>query len=150
MVDNNITQKFDVKRASQDFIGYKTNLAVLWLGASNGFGHFATITCILTFTTYDILINETRKLVKTMELLLDSSSLCHTHENDLDTACLDINFPVQATHKNRYELFGQTAECQGCPLLSMVDNVENGTRVKIDTRYGGVMSLSLLEYTESR
>ena len=80
----------------------------------------------------------------------DSSSLCHTHENDLDTAWLEIMFPVQASHKNRYELFGQISECQGCPLLSMVDNVENGTRVKIDTRYGGITSLSLQEHNESR
>ena len=150
MVDNNIAQKFDVKLASQDFIGFKTNLSVLWLSANNGACHFATITCIIIFTAYDCLLNETRKLVKTMELLLDSSSLCHTHENDLDTACLDINFPAQATPTNRYELFGQTAECEGCPLLSWVDDVKNGTRVKIDTRYGGVISLSLREHTESR
>ena len=141
MVDKNTTQKCDAQ---------KTYPAVLWFDKSNGFCHFITITCIVIPTFYDILKSEIREHFKKMDFVLDSSSLCHVHENDLDTACLDILLPLHSNHKNRYELFGQTSECQGCPLLSMVDNVENGTRVKIDTRYGGVTSLSLLEHNESR
>ena len=139
MVDKNIAQKLD---------GYKTYPAVLWLDTNNGFCHLTTISTFLIFMAYDTYLNEIRKLVKKMEL--DSSSLCHTHENDLDTACLDILLPLHSSHKNHYELFGQISECQGCPLLSMVDNVENGTRVKLDTRYGGVTSLSLIQHNETR
>ena len=139
MVDKNIAQKLD---------GYKTYPAVLWLDTNNGFCHFTTISTFLIFMAYDTYLYEIRNIVKMMKL--DSSSLCHTHENDLDTACLDVLLPSHSSHKIHYELVGQISECQGCPLLTMVDDVENGTRVKIDTRYGGVTSLSLIQHNETR
>ena len=89
-------------------------------------------------------------MVQIMDLEDNERLFCgidHIHEKELDRACLEIYSLKNKNAGNFYELLGQSTECQGCPLKSILQNVVNGSRVKLDTRYGGVTRLRLLEHT---
>ena len=85
-----------------------------------------------------------------MDIEPNNPNLGHTHENELDTATLQLYLSSEEHHKYRYELLGQSSECQGCPLQSILDNVSTGSTVEIDTKYGGLTRLSLLAHSKSR
>ena len=73
----------------------------------------------------------------------------HIHEKELDTACLEIYSLPNARDGATYDLMGQSGECQGCPLQSILPRVTNGSGVKLDTKYGGGTKLQLLEVDNS-
>ena len=70
----------------------------------------------------------------------------HIHEKKLDQACLEIYTPNNTTKGTFLELLSQRAECLGCDLQSVISNVINGSRVSVDTRYGGVTRLRIVEH----
>ena len=129
----------------QEYIFYLTT-AGLWLADYSWIGHLLTF-AILRFLHF---IGWLLGLGSDIILKMSSSSLCHIHEKELDTACIEIYISSDTSPIVQYDLFGQSAECQGCPLQSILNNVKNGSIVKVDTRYGGLTKLSLLQNSNSR
>ena len=133
----------------QGVFSYETT-ASLWFDGHSIIGHFTILACLLVLIYNDEIIAKKRAILQIMDLEEVSSSLCHVHEKELDTACLELSIHSDTSSGSRYELLGQSAECRGCPLQSILDSVVNGTIVKIDTRYGGVTKLRLIEHKTSR
>ena len=133
----------------QDYISY-LKTAGLWLADYSWLGHLLTFAIFRFLHFFDWLLELGSNNIRKMSLESSSSSLCHTHEKELDTACIEIYISPDASPIVQYDLFGQSAECQGCPLQSIFNNVKNGSVVKVDTRYGGFTKLSLLQNSNSR
>ena len=133
----------------QDYISY-LKTAGLWLADYSWLGHLLTFAILRFLHFIDWLLGLGSNTIRKMSLESSSSSLCHTHEKELDTACIEIYISPDASAIVQYDLFGQSAECQGCPLQSIFNNVKNGSVVKVDTRYGGLTKLSLLQNSNSR
>ena len=140
-----ITVAFDMK----EYIFYLTT-AGLWLADYSWLGHLLTFAILRFLHFIGWLSGVGSNIILKMSLESSSSSLCHTHEKELDTACVEIYISPDASTIVQYDLFGQSAECQGCPLQSILNNVKNGSIVKVDTRYGGLTKLSLLQNSNSR
>ena len=140
-----ITLAFDM----QHYIPYLTTTG-LWLADYSWLGHLLTFAILRFLHFIDWLLGPGCNMIRKMSLESSSSSLCHTHEKELDTACIEIYISPDASPIVQYDLFGQSAECQGCPLQSILNNVKNGSIVKVDTRYGGLTKLSLLQNSKSR
>ena len=133
----------------QDVISDKPTIACLWFDAPSVRGHLMILSYLIVPIIYDDVLNIIReRVLKIMDL--DPMILGHTHENELDTAYLELYLPSNSSEKYRYTLYGQSAECQKCPLQSLLDHVKNGSKVKLDTRYGGHYNLSLLRHDDSR
>ena len=131
----------------QDVISVKPTIAGLWFDAASVLGHLIILFYLTVLVIYDgVLIIIRERVLKIMDL--NPSILGHTHENELDTAYLEVYLPHNETEK--YALYGQSAECQNCPLQSILDHVKNASSVKLDTRYGGHYNLSLIRHSESR
>ena len=82
-------------------------------------------------------------------MVLNEAIVCgmdHIHEKKLDQACLEIYIPKNTTKGTFLELLSQKAECLGCDLQSVIRNVVNGSRLTVNTRYGGVTRLRILEH----
>ena len=133
----------------QEYIFYLTT-AGLWLADYSWIGHLLTFAILRFLHFIGWLLGLGSDIILKMSLESSSSSLCHTHEKELDTACIEIYISSDASSIVQYDLFGQSAECQGCPLQSILNNVKNGSIVKVDTRYGGLTKLSLLQNSNSR
>ena len=133
----------------QDYIPY-LKTAGLWLADYSWLGHLLDFAILRFLHFIGWLLGLGSDIILKMSLESSSSSLCHTHEKELDTACIEIYISSDASPIVQYDLFGQSAECQGCPLQSILNNVTNGSIVKVDTRYGGLTKLSLLQNSNSR
>ena len=133
----------------QEYIFYLTT-AGLWLADYSWIGHLLTFAILRFLHFIDWLLGMGSTIIRIMSLESSSSSLCHTHEKELDTACVEIYISPDTSPSVQYDLFGQSAECQGCPLQSILNNAKNGSIVKVDTRYGGLTKLSLLQNSKSR
>ena len=135
----------------QDFIRYKPTIASLWFEARSVIGHVITLTFLTVPIIHDAVLTFFREsLINIMDLEQIPMRLRHTHENDLDTAYLQLYIDSNSSEKYSYELFGISAECQNCPLQSILGHVKNGSTIKLDTKYGGHYNLSLLRHSESR
>ena len=133
----------------QYVISDKPTIACLWFDPPSVLGHLIILSYLTVPIIYDDVLTIIReRVLKIMDL--DPAILGHTHENELDTAYLELYVPHNSSEKYRYALYGQSAECHNCPLHSILDPVKNGSTVKLDTRYGGHYSLSLLRHSESR
>ena len=133
----------------QDVISDTQTIVGLWFDAPSVLGHLI----ILSYLTVLIIYDDVRTIIRegVLKIMdLNPAIIGHTHENELDTAYLELYVPNNASEKYHYALYGQSAECQNCPLQSILDHVKNGSRVKLDTRYGGHYNLSLIGQSESR
>ena len=135
----------------QDCISYKPTISSMWFDAPSVFGHLFILTFLTVLIVHDDVLTVIREsLLKIMDLEQNPEFLRHTHENELNTAYLELYIPSNSSEKYRYALLGQSRECQNCQLQSILDHVKNGSTVKLDTRYGGQYNLSLLRQGESR